>query len=162
MNEKCNHMGPQGGCGRPQVDGSDYCERHSDEAERIKGYHLDNPAFKERFDRLSDLSTVKQEVSILRALLESKLSFARNDAELIAAFQSVRPAVVDIVNCVEKLQKLERQADLVLSKEALMEVRNVIVKILTDELSALPNYESIVDRVAKGIAKAIADASNKE
>jgi len=73
------------------------------------------------------------------------------------AFRVVRPALVDIVKCVDTLSKLERQADEVLGKEAIMWLRKEIVKILVEEADL---EHSVIDRVAKRIAEAIANARN--
>lgn len=67
---------------------------------------------------------------------------------------------MDVVKCVETLQKLERQNNIVLSKEAIMKLRKDIIDILVSELEHLPNFESIVDGIARKLAEAIANARN--
>lgn len=163
MFDKCEHTGPQGRCTQSPVDGSVYCKRHCKEADRIKGYRLSSPDLKQRFDHHADslLESVRQEIILLRALIEDRLSLAKTEADRINAFNTVRPAIVDVVKCVETLQKLERQNNIVLSKEAIMKLRKDIVDILVSELEHLPNYESIVDGVARKLAAAIAGAKNE-
>lgn len=163
--QQCEHSGPQGQCHNERIDGSRHCSRHSNEAERIRGYRLSNPELRERVEHHSgsaSLESVRLEIGMLRALIEDRLALANNAAERLSAFQSVTPTLVSVVKCVEVLCKLERQTSVVLGKEALSELAKQIVKILTEELDGVPNHDSIVDKVASRIAGAIASARNKD
>ena len=165
MADQCEHTGSRGKCSAPKVEGSDYCAKHSNEPDRIKGYRLSSPELRERFEHHAGsalLESVRDEIILLRALIEDRLDAAASVAERINAFNTVRPALVDVVKCVETLSKLERQNNIVLGKEALQALNKEIVTILIGELETLPNYESIIDRVASRIASAIAKARNPE
>jgi len=156
----CEHTGPQGPCNSPKVDGSEYCSRHSDESDRIKRYRLSNPELREKFEhhmRADVLTSVREEIALLSAMVHDRLDMIQSKAERMDAFRVVRPALVDIVKCVDTLSKLERQADEVLGKEAIMWLRKEIVKILVEEADL---EHSVIDRVAKRIAEAIANARN--
>lgn len=165
MADKCEHTGTRGQCSDPKVDGSEFCAKHSNEADRIKGYRLSSPELRERFEHhsRSDLfSSLRQEIDLLRAMIEDRVSQADSPAERIAAFNAVRPALVDVVKCVETLSKLERQNNIVLGKEALSWLSKEIINILIGELEQVEGYERIVDRVAQRISKAIAESRNQE
>lgn len=165
MADKCEHTGTRGRCDLDSVEGSQFCAKHSNEADRIKGYRLSSPELRERFEHhsRSDLfSSLRQEIDLLRAMIEDRVSQADTPAERIAAFNAVRPALVDVVKCVETLSKLERQNNIVLGKEALSWLSKEIINILIGELEQVQGYERIVDRVAQRISKAIAEARNQE
>ena len=165
MADKCEHTGPRGRCDKDAVDGSNCCGSHSNEAERVKGYRLTSPELKERFEHFSreDLfSSLGQEVRLLRAMIEDRMCQAVTPAERITAFNAVRPALVDVVKCVETLSKLERQNNIVLGKDALSWLSEEIITILIGELEQVPDHERIVDSVAQRISQAIADARNQE
>lgn len=165
MADQCEHTGSQGQCSRPQVDGSRYCSKHSDEADRIKGYRLSNPELRERFEHhnRSDLfASLGQEVALLRAMIESRLEEVSGPADVINALNVVHKPLVDIVKCAETLSKLERQNNVVLGKEALAKLNKQIIEILIGELEQIPNSETIIDRVASRLADALANARNEE
>ena len=165
MTDKCEHTGTRGQCADDAVEGSRFCAKHADESDRIKGYRLSSPELRERFEHhsRSDLfKSLRQEIDLLRAMIEDRVSQADSPAERIAAFNAVRPALVDVVKCVETLSKLERQNNIVLGKEALSWLSKEIINILIGELEQVEGYERIVDRVAQRISQAVADARNQE
>jgi len=163
MSEQCEHTGPHGQCSHPKVDGSDYCARHSKESDRIQGYRLSSPELRKQFEHFEQsdlLETVRQEISLLRALINDRLNMLDSPAERIAAFQSVAPQLVAVVKSLETIVKLEHQTNVVLGKDALRSLAQEIIKILTEELVEVPDHDSIIDRVAKRIASAIAKSHN--
>lgn len=163
MSQRCQHSGPKGQCNHQTVDGSEFCLRHSDESARLRGYYLSDTGLRERFDHMAGsecLGTVRDEVILLRALINERLDLARTEADKIVAFQTIHPALSTLNKLVESLSKLELQTDVVLAKTALTELSDDIVTILIEELSALPNYTDIVDRVAQRISDKIAESRN--
>lgn len=131
----------------------------------MKGYRISNPELRARFEHheKASLDSVRIEIAMLRAMIEDRLEMVGdNQAEKIAAFQSVTPTLVNLVKCVETLSKLERQNSVVLGKEALANLGKEIIKVITEELEGVPNHDSIVDSVASRIATAIAETRNQE
>ena len=163
--QQCEHSGPQGQCHNDRVDGSRFCSRHSSEAERIRGYRIANPELRkavEYHSQSASFDTVRDEIVLLKGIIEDRLSMGNTEAERIGAYQSVTPTVISLVKCYETLSKLERQTSVVLGKEALTFLQKEIIEILTSELKNTPDYESVVDRIANRIASAISEARNKE
>ncbi len=163
--QQCEHSGPQGQCHNERIDGSRYCSRHSNEAERIRGYQLTDPVLRDQVEyhgREGRLESIRQEIVLLRSMINTRLNMITNRAERESAIQSATPSVVSLVKCYETLTKLEQQTSVVLGKEALSELAEEIVIILTEELDGVPNHDSIVDKVASRIADAIASARNKD
>ena len=158
---QCEHSS---GCRHPRVDGSTFCARHADEADRIRSYRL-NGRLAERFEHFRGSSiydTAAQEIHLLRAMIEDRLMVDDSPAEAMNAFRTVTPQIVNLVKCIETLSKLERQNSLVLTKDSAGRLADRIVEILTGALADIPNSEPIVDRVASEIATAIAEAHNNE
>ena len=162
MSDQCQHSGPHGQCHNPRIEGSDFCSRHSNEAERIKGYQLTDPALRERFEHhgRSTLEQIRQEIHLLRVIAENRLNSANNEAERLAAYSFVSSTLVNIVKCEETITKLEHSNSVVLGKEALASLSSDIITILTEELKDVPKYDSIVDAIARRMAAAIAERRN--
>ena len=106
------------------------------------------------------LGTVRDEVILLRALINERLDLAKTEADKIVAFQTIHPALSTLNKLVESLSKLELQTDVVLGKAALTKLCDDIVTILIEELSTVEGYTDIVDRVAKRISDAVASSRN--
>ncbi len=162
MSDQCQHSGPHGQCHNPQVEGSDFCDRHSSEKERIKGYQLTDPALRERFVHhgRSALEQIRQEIQLLRIMAEDRFNMAETPGERIAAYQFVSNTNVNIVKCEETITKLELSNSVVLGKEALADLSKDIITILTEELQDVPRYDTIVDAIARRMADAIASRRN--
>lgn len=165
MSDQCEHTGTRGQCPSPKVDGSRYCSKHSDESDRIRGYRLSNPELRDQFEhhsRSNIYASAKEEIFLLRAMVNEKLNSIENRAEFLSSFTNLTPSIVSITKCIETLSKLERQNNIVLGKEALAWLQKEMVSILISELKDVENYERIVDSIAKRIAKAIAESRNQE
>lgn len=165
MSQRCQHSGPRGQCSRPVVDGSKFCLSHCKESERMRGYVLSDEGLRQRFDDMSamdSIETVRQEVRLLRALIEDRVNLARNEAERITAFQVIHPAISTLNKLVESLRKLEIQTNEVLGKGAISKLGDEIVTILIEELCHLEGYTDIIDRVAARIADSLAAARNED
>ena len=165
MSEQCSRSTPSGMCNQPSCDGSDFCQKHSKESDRVRSYQLSSPELRARFSHHADsdsIETVRDEVILLRSLINDRLNLARNEAERIVAFREIHPAIATLNKLVESLCKLEKSTHLVLGKEALNRLGDEIVNILIEELSLVDGYTDIVDRVAGRIATVISEARNKD
>lgn len=139
--------------------------KHTDESKRIKGYRLTDPELREKFDHHNDeasLQTVREEIVLLRAMIEQRLNMATNKAEKEAAFQIVTPAIAKVNTLVESLTKLARQTSTMVGKAALHKLGADIVTILTEELDGVPQYDEIIDSVAARITQAVKEARNED
>lgn len=162
MSDQCQHSGPHGQCHNPQIEGSDFCNRHSSETERIKGYRITDPELRERFEHhgRSNLEQIKQEIQLLRVMAEDRFNMANSPGERIAAYQFVSTTLANIVKCEETITKLELSNSVVLGKEALAGLSTDIITILTEELQDVPKYDTIIDAIARKMADAIAARRN--
>lgn len=161
----CNHSGPKGQCKQQTLPDSNFCRKHGDERERIRGYRISDPELKERFIHFSQdefLQSVRQEVILVRSLIEERHSFAKTQAEKIQIFPQIIDATTKLEKLVSTLAKLERQTSQVLEKPAIQKLGRKIVDILTRNLAQVPDRESIIDSIAKEIAAAIIEAHNEE
>ena len=133
---------------------------HTREADRLRGYRLNDPDLKERFDyhsREGMLGSLRQEVTLLRSMIEQRLDLARTEADKVAAFNVVTPAINSLDKLVNSIVKLERTTNMVLEKDAAKNLAEGIVQVLTEELRG---QDTIIDRIAKKIAGLVAEAHN--
>lgn len=127
-------------------------------------YRINDPQIRERFERHSknnSLDSLKQEVILIRALIEERINLASNDHEKIQAINHAVTSLATIDKLVNSLSKLQRLESLVLDKEALQRLKDRIIDILTKNLSDVPGRDKIVDNVAREIAAAIIETRNE-
>lgn len=160
---RCNHSGPRGQCHKQSIDCSIFCETHSRESDRIMAYDLTNPELRASYEKNSQsgtLASIREEVALLRSMINRRVNFARNAAEEIVAFQAAERMMGTFDKLVNTLVKLERQSSAVLDKAAANKLAVDIGKILVAELSGVPDKDSVIDRVAGRIAQAVMAATN--
>ena len=161
---KCTHSGPRGMCPFDAVPGLDKCQKHARIDAIAMAYRFTDPDLKERMDfhsRDELIESVKQEVVLVRALIEERRNFATTQAEKIQAFPAILDAAAKLERLVTSLARLEKQSGQVLEKAALQKLGRRIVEILTENLKDIPDRDTIVDRVAKEIAAAVMAAKNE-
>lgn len=159
----CLHSSSKGSCPRHAVEGSIFCATHCDEQARIKGYLIEDAALKERFDHHSEgnLYSVRQEITLLRAMIQTRLDLAKNDVEKIVAFQSIGPWIATIDKLVNSLAKLEKESSQVLTREALLDFARTVITVVSTEVKTLPNYEQVVDAIKVKLIEAVGSTNNK-
>ena len=151
-------------CPYDALPGQNKCEKHGNQKKIIVGYRLSDPDLKERMDfhsRNELIESVKQEVTLVRALIEQRTNIIDGKAEKIQGFPVIIQATATLERLVNSLAKLERQSGLVLEKSAIQKLGRRIVEILTDALKDVPDRDTIVDKVAKEIAEAIMSTKNE-
>jgi hypothetical protein len=159
----CLHSSSKGSCPRHAAEGSIFCTVHCDEAERIKGYLINDAALKERFDHHSEgnLYSVRQEITLLRAMINSRLDLARNDVEKIIAFKEIGPWIATLDKLVNSLAKLEKESSQVLTREALLDFARLVINVVSSEIKTLPGYEQAVDAIKVKLIEAVSMTNNK-
>lgn len=165
MPQLCTHSGPRGQCHWHVVPGLDKCRKHANMDEIIMGYRFSDPDLKERMDwhsRDELIESVRQEVVLVRALIEERRNFATTQADKIQAFPAILDAASKLDRLVTSLARLEKQSGQVLEKAAIQKLGRDIVAILIDELKDIEDRDSIVDRIAKKISQAVLNARNEE
>lgn len=128
------------------------------------GYRVTDPELKQRLVHFSQdelLESVREEVILVRALIEERHSFAKTQAEKIQVFPQIIDATSKLEKLVTSLAKLERQVSQVLDKPTIQKLGRKIVEILTRNLKDIPDRETIVDAVAREIAQAVMEAQNE-
>lgn len=162
--QRCQRVGRKGQCNYPAVDGSKFCVRHCNEKDRVKGYQLSNPDLKERYEELSAekaLEPLKQEVHLLRTLIEKRLNLAETKADQIIAFNVIHPAMSTLDKLYNSLLKLQVSYSQVLEKSAAEKLAQDIIKIIVEELEDVPGRDNIIDKISARIGKAFVEARNQ-
>lgn len=161
---KCEHSGPRGMCPYDALPGTNKCRKHADMRAVIMAYRINDPDLQERMafhSRDELIESVKEEVVLVRALIEERTNLATDKAEKIQAFSAVIQATATLERLVNSLAKLERQSGVVLEKAAIAKLGRRIVEILTDALKDIPDRDTIIDKIAREIAIAVTSAKNE-
>lgn len=162
---KCLHSSTAGSCPLDSVEGSLYCQKHSNEIALRRNYLLDDEKLRESLEgKLGSnmIMSLREEVALLRVMIQDRLNLAKSDAERLVAYNQVGNWLGTLDKLVNSLNRLEKETSQVLTKETLMQVGRAIVSILSEEIKRLEGYEDVIDAVATRIVPVIEDAANCE
>jgi hypothetical protein len=118
----------------------------------MKSYRISDPQLRERLEYHGAdgaLQSIRQEIVLLRAMVEERLSFAKTEAEKILAFQSVIPALSGLTKMSETVVKLETQSSELLERGSLEKLSILFVKIVSDELTDDEAIARVANRVSE-------------
>lgn len=115
-------------------------------------YRLTDPQLLDSIENHSGgvIGSLKQEVILLRALIEDRLSLNSTPAEKIVAFSSVTSALATLAKLVETLHKIEVANKTLLPEAELHKFVEAVVAVLAEEL---PSDSDLIDRIISRIAE---------
>jgi hypothetical protein len=160
---RCEHTTTTQQCTEQAVEGSRFCIKHSKnpQAGLKRQYMLNQAKYRQRYSDFADsneLRSLRDEISVMRMVFEERLNMVTNDSEMLASCGQIASLAVVIERLVKSCHQLESRLGTLLSKPSLLGIANEIVQILLQELSHLPGYEDLVDRISERIVQIITDA----
>lgn len=157
--DRCQGVVPtRGQCINKRVEHSEYCIIHAGngpanrEKERISNYRLAKwQARLEKQTASPGLKSLRDEIGILRIVMEETLNKCENDFDLIAQSQRIGTLVMQITSVVEKCHRLEGSMGQLLDKTTVLSIANTFISIIIEE--ELP--EATLDRIASKILESV-------
>jgi hypothetical protein len=143
--------------------GGTKCQHHDPKAEQ-RLYRLTDASDRQRLASLSDHSDIKslrEEIALLRLLIEERRNIARTDADKISAFSAISSAMLSVEKLVKSCHQMEQNLGSLLGKSTIIEIAGRIAKIISEELYGVEGYEEIIDRVELRMLDVIKDANNE-
>jgi len=149
-------------CSEEALDGTTRCAKHAREKHLMQSYILSHKPLDESRSRhaVSEISGLREEVAIARAIVEQRLNLITNDSELLAACGQVNALLLTIEKLVQSCIKTEEKLGELLSKAAVVELATDMVAILAEELKPIKGYEAIVDSINLRIMELIKNKTN--
>lgn len=164
---RCQAVKPsRGQCNNKAVDGSRYCLAHGGnkaiEANRKTGLrNLLLTRYRAAVERLVDsdhLVSLRDEIGVLRLLLQTKLELCQSETDLALESAPIGDIIVKIEKLVKSCSILEERADLLLTKQQVLGFASKVVGIISEEI----NDPEVVDRIANRIIVTIAQPGSTE
>lgn len=158
--DRCQGVVPsKGQCEYKVMEGSEYCPLHggNNAANKIKKESLSNyrlGIWQARLERQTDnpaLKNLRDEIGILRIIMEETLLRCETPFDLIASSQKISDLALKITMVVEKCHRLEGSMGQLLDKKTVIQMANVFIEILAaEDLS-----EDVLDRIAKKVLESV-------
>ena len=158
---RCQGVVPsRGQCINKAAENSEYCMAHGGNKgqeraaqESLSNYRL--AKYQARLMRQAEspnIKSLRDEVGILRMLMEETLNRCENDFDLITHSQKIQDLTIKIATVVEKCHRLEGSMGQLLDKKTIIQMANTFINIISEE--DLP--EEILDRIAQRVLESVA------
>lgn len=161
---RCHGAGP---CENKKLDGVNYCAKcgggkalADKEKRSLSAYRL--AKFQDRVSRFSDHSGIKglrDEIGILRMVMEERLNQINTPLELLTHTHTISDLAVKIEKLVTSCHKLEKSMDTFLDANQVMQLGLEIVQIITTHVDDPKAIENISNDLAKTLERIFKDES---
>lgn len=151
----------KGQCINKAYTGSRYCLAHGgnvakkeQEKVSLRNYHLTK--FYARAQRMGESTQVKSlrdEVGILRMMLETKLNECQTDYDLMLSSSIISDLIIKIEKVVNSCHKLEGSMGELLDKSAILQFASSVINIIGSEIAD----EEVISRIANRILQELGD-----
>jgi len=168
---RCNHIiQGKGQCINVSVEGGNFCLVHGGNKilqakakSELRNYRLTrNKARLIELGNSSGIKSLRDEIAILRILLEERFNAITNDNELILQSGAMSEMIMKIERVVTSCQKLEERTGIMLDKAQVMNIAEQIIDIITNNISDPVIVEKISADIAEVFTKNTFDIDDEE
>lgn len=164
---RCVGQTQSGQCRNFAEQGDDRCRAHAgvENPGEKRMYLLHKAQHQKRLTELSSssqLTSLREEIGILRMLIEERLNLVKTDNDLLSAFGPLQQSFVTVERLVKTLHSMEQDLGLLLNKSAVVKLGQSLSQIIVEELRDVPGYEQLVDRINERMLVAIAELQNTD
>ena len=164
---RCQATNSQGQCNNAAVEGGTHCLVHGGnkqlESQRnasLRNYRLTKWQAKlERHAESDSIKSLRDEVGILRILMEERLNQCSTDMDLLLHSGAISDLVMKIDRVVTSCHKLEGQMGQLLDKSALLQFAGRIIDVIGSELEG---QDEIMNTIADKILEIISENVEEE
>lgn len=153
---RCKFSFPRQQCRNLAVPGSKYCKLHDHRtgvlSEETRLYHLAEIDNRRRLSELSSdesIKSLREEIGLVRMLIEKMLNTAKTDAELLSACGSINNMLLTLDKLIKSCHTLEQSLGELLSKDSVMRTAQSICEIVIEELQGIEGHEEVIDRIVE-------------
>lgn len=153
--KRCKGVGAHGQCPYEAMPGFEYCARHGNntemrkqEMEEMRNYRL--AKWQARLNQFADhpkVKTLREEIGILRMLLEETMNRCNDADDLFLLSNKISELVSKVERVVISCHKLEQSSGQVLDKTAVLSFAAQVVEIISNHV----NDVAVIDMITNDI-----------
>lgn len=162
---RCQGVTAFGQCQAKAIPGLRFCTMHAARGREVqkenvhRNYLLGKWQAKVEQKKCSpDLKNLRDEIAILRMLLEERLQQCESPTDLLLHGSAISDLTLKIKAMVESCHKLEEKMGNVLDRQQILDFASRIITILGNELSG---QDTILDKISNKILVAIGELGNE-
>jgi len=159
----------RGQCNNLAAEGSKFCLAHGgnraqNEADKqsLRNYRLTR--WTARIQQQADspaIKSLRDEIGILRILMEERLNKCETEMDLILHSQAIADLVMKIEHVVVSCHKLEDKLKYVVDRSALLQFATMVIDIVATVINELIEDQALADQILQRISDAILQSIGK-
>lgn len=149
---RCQGVGSHGQCQCLAINGSKFCKMHGgaigEKAKAVRNYRLDK--WQAQLERMGDnpgLKSLRDELAILRILMEERLNLCKDSHDLMMQSHIISDLATKIEKLVTSCSKLDVQLGKMLDKSAVINFSNEVIAIIAEEVTDVAAIERVAARI---------------
>jgi hypothetical protein len=157
--KRCQGSGKQGQCPYLSMPESKFCQRHDGRGESAREQAKSNmyrlQVWQERLSEFSEhdkLKSLRDEIGILRLVLEETMNRCRTSSELLTFSSKISDLCLRIEKLVSSCNRLEMKMGMLLDKASALNLAGQIVEIISQHVTD----PVVIDAISSGIIDALA------
>jgi hypothetical protein len=160
--QQCMFYAVEGGTNCPIHGGSG--QKRSQEKESLRNYNLTRwNAQLQRHASSPGIKSLRDEVGILRMMMEERLNMCRDNMDLILHSGPIADMVMKIERLVVSCHKLEGSLGQLLDKTAVLQFASQVIDVIASELSGQDQViNTIADKIVSLVAATSAEIKDQE
>jgi len=111
---------------------------------------------------VNQLLDLREEITLTRRLIETRLNLASSEAEFIASMGILHQYLATVEKLVASCHRMDNNLGNVLNKASILNLAQELVSIIVEELEGVDGRDEIVDRISHRIVTAIGTQENTE
>lgn len=166
---RCKHSFPHEQCWNEAEAGCDNCLAHGGKstalAEEKRLYQLaevEDRAKLAHFSTHERIKSLREEIGLVRLLIEKRINLIKNEADLLAACGPLNSMFLTLEKLIKSCHTLDQSLGELLSKDTVVRLGQTICNIVIEELQGLEGHEAIIDRIVNRLFPTIEQSRNSE
>lgn len=156
--ERCQGIIAHGQCDHKAIPGKQFCAVHisstlrHEERKSQRNYRI--AKYQARLEEFADNSQVKslrEEIGLLRMLMEEQMNSCQSQTDLLIASSKISDLVLKIEKVVTSCHRLEKSTGALLDKSAAIQLTSTFVQIIAEEVNDTEVVERISNRMISEI-----------
>lgn len=157
--DRCQGVSPKGQCINKAAENSTFCYAHGgnkavEAAKKKEMFNYRLNKFKDRaeqFNSSDHVYNLKDEVAVLRIMLEEKWNAITDTQELLLRSGPLSDLITKITVVVEKCERLDNKLGNLLDKSKVMQLAQEIVEIIASEVDDPKVLDEITTRISQSL-----------
>jgi hypothetical protein len=166
--QRCQGKAPDGQCMNRAEVGSDYCMVHNGglslaNAEEQRLYHLTEARNRQRLAQLTEhdpVTTLREVTALAVRLVEKRVNLIQSDDDLSNAYGDLITLQLTVERLKKSAHQIEQNLGVLSSKPTVLRLGQLLIQIVAEELSDLPEQGEMLQRITDSTIQAIVSANN--